>query len=71
MITLASLVSCREAGELVYNDKVNTNNFVELRKQSKDKRTISADSSTVKDSTRASLEDEVKPPIKNGEHWRH
>jgi hypothetical protein len=69
---LVSLVSCREADEIVDNDKVNTTNFIELRKQSEDKRTISRDSSTVaKDSTKSSLEEEVKPPIKNGEHWRH
>jgi hypothetical protein len=69
---LASMVSCREADEIVDNDKVSTNNFIELRKLSEDKRTISRDSFTVaKDSAKSSLEDEVKPPIKNGEHWRH
>lgn len=69
---LALLTSCREADEIVDNDKVNTNKFIELEKQSEDKKTISRDSSTVaKDTTNSSLEEEVKPPIKNGGHWRH
>lgn len=69
---LASLVSCREADEIVDNDKVNTNNFIELRKQSDYKTMISRDSYKVsKDSANFSLEDDVKPPIKHGGHWKH
>ncbi|WP_379964450.1 hypothetical protein [Epilithonimonas sp. UC225_85] len=68
---VASLVSCREAGEIVDNDKVNTNDFVVLRNKPEDKGTISRDSSDAKDSIRSSFEGEEKPPIKNGEHWKH
>ncbi|MPS73201.1 MAG: hypothetical protein E2590_08645 [Chryseobacterium sp.] len=70
-LVILSVVSCREATELIDNEKVKTNDFVGLHSKSKNKETISSDSSAAKDSIRSSFEGEEKPPIKNGEHWKH
>ncbi len=66
---LGLLVSCREAEEVM--DNINANHVSELRKQSEDENNVLGFNSQVaKDSTNSSLEGEVKPPVKDGGHWK-
>lgn len=66
---LGLLVSCREVEEVM--DNINAKKVSELRKQSEDDNNVLGSNSQVaKDSTISSLEDEVKPPVKDGGHWK-
>ena len=68
---LGLLVSCREVEEVMDNDSINAKKVSELRKQSEDDNNVLGSNSQVaKDSTISSLEDEVKPPVKDGGHWK-
>jgi len=67
---LGLLVSCRETEEIMDNDNINAK-VTELRKQSGDGNNIFDTKSPVaKDSANSSLEGEVKPPVKDGGHWK-
>lgn len=65
------MFSCRESEEIMVNETTVANKANELSKQSVDESNILEKKSTVAiDSTNSFLEESVKPPIKDGGHWK-